>query len=247
METIAKECGKLLMYGLVCRFNAESEFLKKYIEAGKLGEIYCAEVSRIHRCHSIGGWFREKEKSGGGCMMDAAIHQLVLALYFMGYPKIKSVRAYSTDINRDLPDIMQGVDSNYTSVNNARIERTIESFMNGYVTFRTGQVLYIKASHISNSPEPTTKIELMAEKGGVIYDFNNNIDILTADRELNYFIKSQPVIENEVNPYEEELRHFANCIITGKECICRPCEGSELIKVLNAMYKSAETEEEIVF
>lgn len=247
MESKAKEAGKLLMYGLVCRFKEEIKFIKEFIAAGRVGDIHCVEVSRIHRCHPIGGWFRLKDKAGGGCMMDAAIHQLDLAMYFLGYPKAKTVRAFATDVNKDLPDIMKDAGTEYVSVNNSHIERTVESFMNGYITFCTGQVMYIKASHISNTPEPTTKIEIMGEKSGIIYDnLNEKIDILTPDRELNYYIKSQPVLENNVNSYAEELRHFAECINTGKECISNSREGTELMRILNALYESADTGKEII-
>ena len=179
--------------------------------------------------------------------MDAAIHQLDMALYFMGYPSVKSVRAFSTDVNKDLPDIMRGLNPEYTSVNNTSIERTVESFMNGYIMFENDQVLYVKAGHITNAVEPSTGIELVGENGGIIYGNNKTPDIVTIDRELNYYFKSQPIIENITDPYEEELNHFAECITTGKECICKPGEGTELIKILNALYKSAETKEEIIF
>ena len=33
----------------------------------------------------IGGWFADKEKSGGGMLIDAAIHQIDEVMYLMGY------------------------------------------------------------------------------------------------------------------------------------------------------------------
>ena len=48
----AKKYGKLLMYTFVSRFSAEVQYLKKYAEAGKFGQIVCAEAARLSRCSS---------------------------------------------------------------------------------------------------------------------------------------------------------------------------------------------------
>ena len=75
----AKKTGKLLMYAFVCRFRNHAQYLKKYVESGKMGKVLSAEVIRTTRSTEMQGWFGEKSK-GGGCLKDAGIHDLDLAL-----------------------------------------------------------------------------------------------------------------------------------------------------------------------
>ena len=111
----ARAAGKLLMYGFVYRFNQNIRFLKDYVDSGAMGDIYAVDVTRVQRCSQLGGWFVDKSRSGGGQLMDAAIHQVDAALYLMGRPAIKSVKGYATDVNSDLPEKAKGLGGTYAS------------------------------------------------------------------------------------------------------------------------------------
>ena len=47
MVNTAKETGKLLMFAFVLRFFPSTIFLKDYIAANKIGQVYHAEVMRL--------------------------------------------------------------------------------------------------------------------------------------------------------------------------------------------------------
>lgn len=244
-EAAARESGKILTYGFVCRFYQPYALLKQYVASGKLGDIYYAEAYRMERCAKIGGWFRDKEKSGGGQMMDAAIHQLDLLLYLMDYPKVKSVRGYTTNVNKDLPDRIRGLGTGYTSASHQQIARTVESFASAYITFEDGKNLFIKAAHIANTLNPGTQFELLGDRGGLCVS-NGNIRMLTVD-ETNHFVEAAPIVDEGEDMYLAEIRHFVDCCNGIAECVSTPHQGSEIIKILNAIYESAESGKEIVF
>ena len=63
--------------------------LKKFIEEGKLGDIYYAKGSYIRRrgIPGLGGWFTTKSLSGGGCMLDIGVHVLDRVYWLMGAPE----------------------------------------------------------------------------------------------------------------------------------------------------------------
>lgn len=244
-EEAAKRSGKVLMYGFVMRFHAPNQFLKEYIDNGKLGDIYYADVTRIEVCNGIGGWFRDKSKAGGGCLFDAGIHQLDLALYLMGYPKVKSVKGFTTDVNKDLPDRIRGL-SRYVSANDSRAPRTVESFASALITFEGNKSLYIKASHIANSANSGSRFELIGDKGGVA-TVGDELKFLMLD-DTNFFMESKPWIAKAKEPsFNPEIRHFISCCNGETECICTPHQGSELIKILNAIYESADSGKEVLF
>lgn len=244
-EEAAKRAGKVLMYGFVLRFFDTYRYLKQYIDQGGLGDIYYAEASRMENCSQIGGWFRDKTKAGGGCLMDAAIHQLDLMLYFMGYPKVSSVKGYATDVNKELPDRMEDSGNSYASVNNTRIPRTIESFASAMITFEGGKSLYIKAAHIANTLRRDTCVDLLGDKGGASIT-NNKLRLLHIDQG-DHFAETEPVIDDDPDIFRAELQHFVDCCNGKTDCIPNAHEGSEIMKILNAIYESAETGAEIRF
>ena len=244
-EEAARKAGKVLMYGFVLRFYDTYRYLKQYIDEGGLGDIYYAEASRMQNCSQIGGWFRDKSQSGGGCLMDAAIHQLDLMLYFMGYPKVVSVKGYTSDVNKDLPERIQDSGDGYVSVSNTQIPRTIESFAAAMITFDGGKSLYIKAAHIANTLRRDTCVDLLGDKGGASIT-NNKLRLLNID-ETNRFVESEPVIHDDPDIFKAELQHFVDCCNGQANCITNAHEGSKIMKILNAIYESAEKGIEIRF
>lgn len=244
-EEAAKKAGKVLMYGFVVRFMDSSKYLKEYIDAGRMGEIYYAETSRMSNTSNIGGWFRDKTKAGGGMLMDAAIHQLDLMLWLMGYPKVKSVKGFISDVNKDLPERIRGAKASYLSADNTRIPRTIESFSTGYITFEDGKNLVIKAAHIANTLNTGTRFELLGDKSGV-YNDGSGLKFRTID-EANFFADFQPMIAESGKHFNAEIQHFVDCCYGNAQCIPNASEGTQIIRILNAIYESAETGREILF
>ncbi len=72
MQKAQHETGKTLNIGVVNRFNDGVNLIKKYIDSGKLGEIYHVYASfRAHRSiPGLGGAFTTKEIAGGGALID---------------------------------------------------------------------------------------------------------------------------------------------------------------------------------
>ena len=72
MQKAQHETGKVLNIGVVNRFNDNVRLIKKYIDSGRLGEVYHVYVSfRAHRSiPGLGGQFTTKSISGGGALID---------------------------------------------------------------------------------------------------------------------------------------------------------------------------------
>ena len=69
MKDAAERNGKVLMCMRNNRYYTNSAYLKKYIENGGCGEIYCGRCGWIRRrgIPGRGGWFTTKALSGGAC------------------------------------------------------------------------------------------------------------------------------------------------------------------------------------
>ena len=70
MLEASKRNGKLLMLGFVTRFATDSKIAKDFIDKGLLGDIYYSKATYIRRNGNPGGWFCDKERSGGGPLID---------------------------------------------------------------------------------------------------------------------------------------------------------------------------------
>lgn len=236
----AKESGKLLMYAFVVRFTSLVLFLKDYVDSGAMGKINYAEISRMNRCAMMGSWFVDKEKSGGGCLIDGAIHQLDTALYLMGFPKVKSVRGFQSFANGDLPSLIRGRGPCPPAA-----VRTVESFANGYILFENGACMYIKSGYVSNAPETGTGLTLSGEAAGAKLTLDS-VELVTLDPS-GYFMKSSPALVADSDHFQREIDHFVDCCTNKAECICTPEQAVEVMRIISAIYESAETGREILF
>lgn len=244
---VSKKTGKVLMYGFVRRFALHTDYLLNFRDNGGFGKIYAADITRQLRCSSINGWFVDKKKSGGGMLMDAAIHELDMALYMMGYPKPVSVLGFTTYANKDLPKRVKGVPGDYASINNAGCERTVESAANGFITLENGSCITIRASHIEFCNKEGVSIELLGDKAGVKCEgYFNDFTIVSLDSD-GYFTTEKSSLTKEENRFQKEVDHFVDCCVNNTPCIVNPEQAVILMRIMESIYKSAETGKPIVF
>ena len=81
------------MVGHMWRFDAEVNFIKDKVDAGKLGKIIKTKGYGIHENWGPSGWFVQKELAGGGALADMGVHAIDTARYLLGDPVPKQVYA----------------------------------------------------------------------------------------------------------------------------------------------------------
>jgi predicted dehydrogenase len=106
MKKASEESGKTLMVIRNNRFRPSTKFMKQFIAEGKMGEIYAGRCGWIRRrgIPGWGGWFTDKEQSGGGPLIDLGVHIIDLTMYLMGNAKPVTVSG-STYKKFDTPHI----------------------------------------------------------------------------------------------------------------------------------------------
>ncbi len=84
MLDASRATGKLLTVGYQNRFREDSLFMKNLCAKGDLGDIYFAKAFATRRRGvPVWGVFMDKEKQGGGPLIDLATHALDLTLWMM--------------------------------------------------------------------------------------------------------------------------------------------------------------------
>ena len=232
MMEAAEKSGKVLMAIRNNRYRQSTQFLKKYIAEGKMGEIYAGRCGWIRRrgIPGWGGWFTDKAQSGGGPLIDLGVHIIDLAMYLMGNAKPVTVSGCT-----------------YSKFPHTSYSKTdVEDLAMGFIRFDNGACLQIEFSWASNIENDQIFVELRGEKAGSkLLGIENKFEIYT--EECGTLATLRPATDDYrgLNHHEGNIRHFID-VLEGKcEPDFTPIQGVNMVKILEALYKSAELGHEI--
>jgi len=241
MKAAAEANDRVLMVMRNNRYNPESRYLKQFIEDGKMGEIYAGRCGwqRRRGIPGKGGWFTTKEKSGGGPLIDLGVHMIDLSIWLMGNPKPVAVSGctYCKFANSDITDSTESRfgDKNAEGVYN------VEDLAMGFIRFENGACLQIEFSWASNVEQEKLFVELRGTKAGASWP---NLKIFT--EEYGSTVDLKPNIAPGRNHHEANLAHFVDVLLERAKPDFVPQQGVDMIKILRAIYESAETGREVI-
>lgn len=235
MVKAAQRTKKKLAVGLHTRQTSEAQALKRAIQAGELGEMYYARSQALRR-RGIPGWgvFGEKDKQGGGPLIDIGVHILDLTLWLLGHPKPVSVSGmtYQKFGRRE------GIVGLFGQWN--RETFTVEDFAVGLVRFENGATLVLESSFAANLEHDVMNVQIMGTEGGCTF---SPCRIFT-ERNMTLFDET-PVFLPKVAPHEINIRKFCDAIMKGTELPVTGEEALQATQILDGIYKSAETGKEV--
>ena len=247
MKAAAEKNNKTLMVMRNNRFLTTSSFLKKYIDDGKMGNIYAARCGwqRRRGIPGRGGWFTTKAQSGGGPLIDLGVHMIDLSIWLMGNPKPVAVSGCAYNKFANSEDISDSKESKFGDRNADGIF-DVEDLAMGFIRFDNGACLQIEFSWASNVEKERRFVELRGEKAGSVWSSDDDmLKIFT--EEYGKTVDYLPNVNNDAvkGGHGENLKHFADVVLNGADPIFKPQQGVDMIKILQAMYKSAEEGKEI--
>jgi predicted dehydrogenase len=236
MVKAARKAGKILQIGYNSRFAPTNQVLKQFIEAGELGEIYYARAQAL-RVRGIPGWgvFIDKEKQGGGPLIDIGVHILDLTLWLMGHPKAKSVSGVTYQklgIRGDLVGFMGQWDYK---------KFTVEDMASALVRFENGVSIAIEASFIANLKEEVHTSTLLGTEGGA----TTSPFSIMQERHKSIFSYEPQVPNANINTHYAEMKAFVECIRDKKEPLVTGEHGLMVAQIMDGIYKSADEGKEV--
>ena len=247
MKAAAEKSGKVLMVMRNNRYMQVSSFLKKYIEDGRMGEIYAARCGwqRRRGIPGKGGWFTTKAQSGGGPLIDLGVHMIDLTMWLMGNPKPVAVTGCTYNKFADT-DTSDSVNSDFGD-KNAEGTFDVEDLAMGFIRFENGACMQIEFSWASNVKEEQRFFELRGTKSGAKWSSSDQ-KLGIYEEEYGRTVDYMPNIDNTKGTqiHEANLRHFADVVLNGTEPMFVPQQGVNMVKILEAIYKSAETGKEVL-
>lgn len=244
MLEAAKKNQKLLMIGFVMRFGDEAKIAMDFIDNDYLGDIYYSKATYLRRHGAPGGWFVNKEFSAGGPVIDLGVHVIDLTRYLMGKPKPISVFASTADYLKNRPGLKTDVEWKPKDASDNDIYN-VEDFGVALIKYEGGKTTLLETSYSLNG-ESITKKGLFGTKGGM--NLNGNETKLYT--EVNGFLADVNLDTNHYkyggDLFENEMRHFADCILNNTPCIAPAEDGVIIMKILDAIYESAKTGHEVI-
>lgn len=221
---------KKLMVALNNRFAESSLFVKNITSGGIVGEVYHVKCGwrRRRGIPGIGGWFTNKKLSGGGPLIDLGVHFLDLVMYFTGYPDPVSVtgRVYSK----------------FNDTTDSKGVFDVEDLAVGFVTLENNATVALEFSWASNIEDEGQYYELLGTKGGVSF-YSGELKVFSEME--GSLVDITPKLE--YSHYKiNEFEHFTDCIINDKEPMAPPEEAVKLMKIVDGIYRSSETGEQVL-
>ncbi|NRA40480.1 MAG: Gfo/Idh/MocA family oxidoreductase [Planctomycetes bacterium] len=232
MLAAADKAGTRIMINFSYRFNDASWGIKDQVKDGALGEVYTGRTRWTRRdgFPGFGGWFGTKKLSGGGPLIDLGVHRIDLALWLIDYPE---------------PEWVLGRTHKKIGVPRAEAEGKtfdVEDFASAIITFTNGMSLQVEASwggHTQYSEDMETT--LVGTKAGLTqrniqgrYDFEAFMFTENAGCKMDVEMKGGSA------PKSAQW-HYVDSILNKKPHIATGAEGVTIMKILDAIYESAET------
>ncbi|MBN2557365.1 MAG: Gfo/Idh/MocA family oxidoreductase [Clostridia bacterium] len=242
MQRAAERSGRLLMVGFVRRFGKNTKIVKDLIENGRFGDIYYARAGVIRRCGNPTGWFADKSLSGGGPLIDLGVHMIDLCRFVMGNPRAVSVYGAAFDRLGARNDVKmveryRPMDSSDTC--------NVEDFASAMIRFDNGSVLAVEVSFTLHTANERLYCEVFGTEAGAEIEPGFKM----AGVMDGYNVDITPVYSEDHNRFQamfdREIAHFADCIAYGTKCISPVEDGVEMMRILDAIYKSAESGVEV--
>ena len=221
----AKEKKRVLMVNMNHRWRPEFFTLKEFADAGQFGDIYYLKA-RWLRNHTFkeeqkkNVWFAQKDKSGGGTLIDIGVHMLDLGLWILKDFEPVSVSAVVYN----------------------KFHAEVDDLASALIRFRDGKTLSLETSweaHLKDS----WSISVLGVKAGAQASHVNPLKVFRKENGL----PSETLYElpPEFPAEKSSVGNFITAVKTRKTLEPSGEKGAHLVRILEAIYRSAKNGKEI--
>ncbi len=230
----AEKSKKKLMVHFNQRFGYGAKYVKDCLDSGKLGGVYYLKTGWLRQMGvPLRQSFTDKSVSGGGPLIDLGVHRLDFVLWLLNYPRAVSVSAA-------IFDKIAG-----HKIRKREMVYDVEDLGVAMIRFDTGAVLFLEASW-------ATMIKYKEEMYTMIFGTEGSFEQRTIDSKVVEF-KLINALQDKIVVTTPRIRrkmvtaqqHFIDCILRDKEPEVSGLHGVEIMKILDAIYKSSKLGREV--
>jgi predicted dehydrogenase len=241
VQGAARRSGAVVQVGFVRRFSGNVTTLKRFVDAGDLGEIYYARASNLRRAGHPGGWYGARDRSGGGPLIDIGSHVLDLCWYLMGRPEPVTVTGNTYARLGERSDLGP---RRYRATEPGA-GNTVEDLANTAIRFANGASLLLEASYSLHAPEDRLSVSIHGDAGGADVE----PELRLATERHGTMLNLVPQIDHRsfdlVEGFGGEIDNFVRACL-GREAVLAPVQdGVQVTRMVAAVYASAAAGHEV--
>ena len=253
MLDAAERTGKKLCIGYQNRYRPEMLYLKKEAEDGTFGDIYYAKATALRR-RAVPTWgvFLDAENQGGGPLIDIGTHALDLTLWEMNNYEPAMVTGSTF---RKLADHENSANA-WGPWDPKKF--TVEDSAFGFIKMKNGATIYLEASWALNTLDVNeAKTILCGDKGGADMLGKDGGLRINGEKYSKTFVTEPDLKAGGVafydgttggDPAELEARAWiAHVLDDSKPLVTKPEQAYVVTQILEAIYRSAETNRPVYF
>jgi len=245
----AKKCAdtarrkrKVLMVGMNQRYPDQAQQLRAIVDRGDLGEVYHTKAYWLRRTGSpkFGTWFVNKKMSGGGCLLDIGVHILDVGMYLSGCwdPVAVSGQVYTKFGNRGLGEGGWG-----KSDRNKKIKFDVDDFATAFIKCRSGATIELNVSWVLHQETGGRhNVELFGTEAGATM---NPLKLFRFGRKKGEYEVVEPQNVKVEKKHKCRQHDWLDAVTRKGKPISTLDQALTVQKVLDAIYKSAETGREV--
>ncbi|AXI10546.1 gfo/Idh/MocA family oxidoreductase [Oceanobacillus sp. 143] len=216
MIEACEENGVILQIAFPVRFSSPIAELKKLIDDGEIGDIIAFRTT--NRGQNPGGWFIDKDLSGGGAVLDHTVHMVDIMRWYLGKEITKVdaiVDSYFHDIDIDDAGILTlEFENGVIATHDASWSRFAEYPIWGDVTI---EVIGTKQ---------TIKVDANKEHFRMFTNGAKSLSHVFYGNDMDFGL----------------TQDFVECVEQGREPSITGYDGLKALEVALAAYKSSEME-----
>ena len=220
----AEDAGTKVVVGNNHRFRSDVQQLSRFLQGGELGRMIGIRAGQYQFRSGLQGWRHRKAEAGGGAFLEYGYPLLDLSLWLSDFPKPLRVSAQTAQTGSG----------------------SVEDMMVVQLECEGGVSIVIDVSWAYVGQEERWWFEVVSARGSarlsplrVVKELNGrptNVSPTGAAARESVFLQS----------YRAELAHFI-AVLNGDAAYDPPKDQIEVMRILEAAYKSAEEGREISF
>ncbi|HEY8721108.1 Gfo/Idh/MocA family oxidoreductase [Pengzhenrongella sp.] len=254
LET-AQRTGKKLTVGFQYRFRQDVQFMRACVDEGRLGEIYASKAHAVRR-RGVPTWgvFTDKEKQGGGPLIDLGGHAIDMTLWLMNNYELESVTGVVNYKLGDKPEGNMGGPWNPETYD-------VEDSAFGFVRFTNGASMFVEASwalNVQDSREACTTLagteggaDSVQDRSDYLVTLNNvqggRMVLTRPEAGATYFGPGRKAVGGMEAMASMEASHWLDAIVNDTEPVVTAEQACVVTEVLDAIYTSGRTGQPVYF
>lgn len=224
IQALARKHGVQVMVGMNHRFRPDVVSMKNAVDRGEIGNVYYVKAGWVKQRSTDARWLANADMSGGGVLVDLGIAVLDMILHVYDFGRVRSVTASTFH----------------------HVTKTVEDVVVAMLQFENGAVATIETSWSLVRAEDLYYCNVFGKKGSAY--INPYRLVARSGTGIESTVSPQKKTQMEIykKSYESEFKAFINAVRGLVPMISTIDEAMERMKVIEALYASAEQKREII-